>query len=158
MSGIAARNVDVAASQRAGKDERSGFDAVGNDAVLGAAQFADALHADGGSPRTFNLRAHFVEQVGQVADFGLAGTVLQYRLALGQGGGHKEIFRARDRNLVEHNLCALKPVGAGFDVAVLLGDARPQALQSLDMKIDRPSSNGAATREGDPSSAPTGDQ
>ena len=57
---------------RAGDDEGAGLDAVGNDAVLRAVQFADALDADGGSARAFDLRAHLVEQVGQVGDFGLA--------------------------------------------------------------------------------------
>ncbi len=64
---------------RAGDDERAGFDAVGNDAVLRAFQFADAFDANGGRARAFDLRSHFVEQVGEVGDFGLAGAVLHER-------------------------------------------------------------------------------
>ena len=76
MGRIASGDVQVASSHGAGDEERSGFDAVGDDAVLRAFQLADTFHADGGSSGAFNLRSHFIEQVGEVGYLGLAGAIL----------------------------------------------------------------------------------
>ena len=115
----------------------------------------DALHADGGGARAFDLRAHLVEQVGEVGNFGLAGAVLHDGFALGQGRGHEQVFGAGDGDFVEHNFAALEAVGAGFNVAVLLRDFRAQTFQSFDVKIDGPRADGASAgkRNAGPSAA-----
>ena len=101
------------------------------------------------------MRAHFVQQVGQVGDFGLAGAVLHDGFAVGQRRGHQQVFGAGDGNFVEDNLAALQPFGAGFDVAVLLRDLRAQPFQSLDVQIDGTRADGAAAgqRNAGPSAA-----
>jgi hypothetical protein len=91
----------------------------------------DALHADGGCARALDLRAHGVEQRGEVGDFGLARAVLHHGFALGEDGGHQQVFGAGDGDLVEDDARALEPLGAGFDVAVFLRDLRAQAFQPL---------------------------
>ena len=55
-------------------------------------------------------------------DFGFAGSVLQNGFAFGQRGGHEQVFRAGDGDLVEDDFCAAQAVGGGFDVAVFLPD------------------------------------
>ena len=83
MTGVASDDVEIASGHGAGDDERAGFDAVWNDAVFGAFQFADALYANGGRARAFNFGSHFIEQVREVGDFGFAGAVLENGLAVG---------------------------------------------------------------------------
>ena len=158
VRGIASGNVEIAAGHRAGDDERAGFDAVGNDAVPRAFQFADAFHADGGGARAFDLRAHLVEQVGEVGDFGLAGAVLQNGLAFGESRGHQQVFGAGDGDLVEDDFRALEAVGAGFDVAVLLRDLRAEPFEALDVQIDGAAADGAAAGQRDAGAAAAGDQ
>ena len=38
---------------------------------------------------------------GEVGDLGLAGAVLQHRLAVGEDGGHEQVLGAGDGDLVE---------------------------------------------------------
>ena len=69
--------------------------------MLGAVQPVDALHADGGGARAFDVGAHLGEQVGQVDDFGFARAVLHDGFAFGQHGGHQQVFGSGNGNLVE---------------------------------------------------------
>ena len=101
VGGIASGDVEVAAGHRSGDDKRAGFDAVGDDAVLRAVQFAHALYANRGRAGAFDLGAHFVEQVGEVRDFGLARAILQNGLAIGESCGHQQVFGAGNGDLVE---------------------------------------------------------
>jgi hypothetical protein len=78
-----------------------------------------------------NLGAHGVEQRGQVGDFRFARAVLHDRLALGERGGHQQVFGAGHGDFVENNLGAFERsaflrIGGGLDVAVLLRDLRAQ--------------------------------
>ena len=69
------------------------------------------LHADRGRAGALDFGAHGVEQLGQVGDFGFAGAILHDGLALGERGGHEQVFGASDRDFVEDNLRALEPIG-----------------------------------------------
>ena len=158
VSGIASGNVEVAAGHGAGDQEGAGFDAVGYDAVLRAFQFAHALHADGGGPCAFNFCSHFVEQGGEVADFGFAGAVLQNGFTFGESGGHEQIFGAGDGDLVENNFRAFEAIGGGFDVAVVLRDFCAELLESLDVQVDGAAADGATAGERDAGAAAAGDE
>ena len=100
---VAFGDVEVSAGKRAGDDEGAGFDAVGDDAVLGAVKLGDALDADSGRAGAVDFRAHGVEQRGEVGDLGFARAVLHYGFAVGEGGGHEQIFGAGDGDFVENN-------------------------------------------------------
>ncbi len=89
---------------------RAGFDAVGNDAVLRAFQLAHAFDADGGRAGAFDLRSHFIQQIGQVGDFGFAGAVLQNGFSVGESRGHQQVFGAGDGDPVENNFSAFQAV------------------------------------------------
>ncbi len=108
VGGVAAVDVEVAAGDGSGHEEGSGLDAVGVDAVACAVEFGDALDLDGGGACAFDLRAHGDEQRGEVGDFGLAGAVLEDGLAVGEGGGHEEVFGAGDGDLVEDDVRAFE--------------------------------------------------
>ena len=136
MGGIAAGNVEIAAGHGARDEKGSGFDAVGNDAVLRAFQFAYAFHADGRRACAFDLCSHLVEKRGEVGDFGLAGAVLQNGFAFGESGGHEQVFGAGDGDFVEDNFRAFEAIGAGFDVAVILRDFRAELFESFNVHVD----------------------
>jgi len=55
---IATSNEQVAAGKRTGDDERTGLNAVGDDAMTRAAQLLHAANADGVRAGALNLRAH----------------------------------------------------------------------------------------------------
>ena len=158
VSGIASGDVEVAAGHGAGDEERAGFDAVGNDAVLRAFQFAYALHADGGCAGAFDFGSHFVEQGGEVGDFGFAGAVLQNGFAFGESGGHEQVFGAGDGDFVEDNFRAFEAIGGGFDVAVVLRDFRAELFESFDVQVDGTAADGAAAGERDAGAAAAGDE
>src|ERR1035437_3326973 len=78
----------------------------------------------------------------------LAGGVAQHGLALGQHGGHHEVFGAGYGDAVEVYHGAAQPLGRqGFDIPVRLVDARAELLQAEDMQVDRPRADGAAARQ-----------
>src|SRR5262249_21964 len=117
----------------------------------------DALYANSGRTSAFDLRAHLVEQVGTVGHFGLAGTVLHDRLAFGEGGRHQQVFGSRNGDLVEDNLRAAQALGAGFYIAVLLGNGGTEPLQPLDMEIDGARADSTSARKRDAGPSPTCD-
>src|ERR1035438_269450 len=114
------------------------------------------MNADGGRAGAFDLRSHFVQKIGEVGDFGFARAVWQNGFALGESGGDEQVFGAGDGDLVENNFRALEAVGAGFNVAVFLGDLRAQLFESFDVEIDGASSDGAAAGERDAGVATAG--
>ena len=90
---------------------------------------ATPLTLDGGGAGAFDLGAHGDEQGGEVGDLGLAGAVFEEGFAVGEGGGHEEVFGAGDGDLVEDDVRAFEAVGAGFEVAVVLGDGGAHRLR-----------------------------
>src|SRR5262249_11237160 len=130
--------------QRAGNDECSRFDAVGDDPVARTMQLLDALYANAMGSRAFNLRAHFAQQRGEVHDLRLARTILENRLALGKSCCHQQVFGSGDGDLLEDDTAALEAFGAGLYVTVLLRDLCSELLQPLDMQVDRTCADGAA--------------
>ena len=158
MSGVAVGDAEVAAGDCAGDEEGSGLDAVGVDAVFCAVELVDSLDADGRRARALDLRAHGGEQRGEVGDFGFAGAVLEERFALGEDGGHEQVFGAGDGDLVEDDVRALEAFGAGLDVAVLVADDRAHAFESLDVQVDGAAADGAASGHGDAGEAGAGDE
>ena len=149
VRGVAAVDVEVAAGDGAGDEEGAGLDAVRIDAVLCAVEFGDALDLDGAGAGAFDLCAHGVEQSGEVGDLGLAGAVFEEGFAVGEGGGHEEVFGAGDGDLVEDDVRAFEAVGAGFEVAVLLGDGGAHGFEALDVEVDGAAADGAAAGHGD---------
>ena len=158
MSRVAVGDDQVAAGDGAGDQKGSRLDAVGIDAVARAVQAGHALHADGRCARALDLRAHGGEQRGQVGDLRLARAVLHQRFALGQHGGHQQIFGAGDGDLVEDQMRAAQALRAGLEIAVLLRDGRAHLLQALDVQIDGPAADGASAGHGHARHAGAGHQ
>ncbi len=97
--------------------------------------------------RTFDLRAHLVEQRRQVDNLRLARAILKNGFALGQSSGHQEVFSSGDRDFLEDYPRAFQPLGAGLDVAMLLRDLGSEFLQPFDVQIDGARADGTAARQ-----------
>ncbi len=155
---FAAIDVEVSAGNGSCDEEGSGFDAVGVDTMTRAVESGDALNADGCGACAFDLCSHGDEQGGEVGDFRLAGAVFKEGFSLGQRGGHQEVFGSGDGDLVEDDVCAFEPVGAGFEVAVVLGDGGAHGFEAADVEVDRAAADGAASGHGDAGDAGAGDE
>ena len=144
MRRLAIGHHQVAAADSAGHQKCPRLDAVGIDAVLGAVQLAHALHPDRRRAGALDIRAHGHQQRGQVDDLRLAGAVFHQRIAVGKNRRHQQIFRAGHRNLVENNVRAMQPLGACFQIAVLLHDGGAHRFQPLEVQIDGAVADGAS--------------
>ena len=101
---------------------------------------------------------HGREKPGQVRDFGLLGGVDDSRDAVGQGGGHHQVFGAGDRGQVQGDVGAVQPFGFGLHVALVQGDLHPHGLEALEVLVDGPGPDGAAAGQGDAGLAGPGHQ
>ena len=104
------------------------------------------------------FRAHGGEQRGEVGDFRFAGAVLEEGFALGEDGGHEQVFSAGDGDLVEDDVSAFEAFGAGLDVAVLVADDRAHGFEALDVQVDGAAADGASSGHGDAGEAGAGDE
>ncbi len=150
MFGDATGDRKIAAGNGAREQERAGLDAIGDDGVIGPVEPLDALDADFGSARAFDLRAHGGEQARQIGHLRLARGVAQYGFALGEDGGHHQVFRSSDGDALEVDHSAAQAMERfRFDIAVGLIDSGAQPLQTEDVQIDGPRADGASARHGD---------
>ena len=143
----------------AGRHEvRAGLDAVRHDAVGRAVQALHALDAHHARAVAGDLRPAAVQELRQVLDLGLAGRVLQHRLALGQGGGHDEVLGAAHGREVELDVRALQAIAVADDVAALQLEDRAHLLQALQMHVHGPGADGAAAGQGHAGAAQAGQE
>jgi len=126
--------------------------------VARAGERGDSLDADGGGSGAVDARAHGCEERGEVDDFRFAGAVLKEGFAVGEDGGHEEVFSAGDGDLIKHNMRAAETVGPGLDVAVLGGDFRAHLLKAFEVEVDGAATDGASAGHGDASEAGAGDE
>ena len=142
----------VAAGHRTGEGVGRRFDAVGDDPVFRAPQPAHTVNGDGRATRAGNFCAHRVEKRGQVGDLRLAGGALDDRGAVGQGGRHHHVGRAKNRRAAppaKETLPAGQPLGAGVDVPGLDPHAGAKVAHALEMQVDRAGTDDAAARHRD---------
>ena len=71
---------------------RAQFYTINDDRMRYTAQTVDPLNRDGGCPCPVNLRAHFLQTMDQINDFGFARGVFQNGSALGQCRRHNKVF------------------------------------------------------------------
>ena len=144
--GVGAAQHHMALGDGGGHQEGAGFDAVWHHCVFGAVQALDAFDHQAVAADAADLGAHFHQALGQVGDFRLARGVFQNGDALGQGGGHQQVFGAGDGDHVHHHARALE-LAARLDVAMLDDNIRPHRRQALDVLIHRPAANRATARQ-----------
>src|SRR6202040_924371 len=120
---------------------RASFDAVGDDRVVEGRELAALGSDDVDDVRTgaVYLRPHLVEHAPQLLHLGFTRAVDERRAALGQGGGHHQVFGARDGGHVEVHLVAAQASAArgalGQDVTALDLDGAPERLEALEVLV-----------------------
>ena len=144
VSGAVSIGLDSAARHRGADEVGARLDAVGQHGMRGAAQRLDAGNADRAAARALDFRAHRVQEARKVQDFGLPCGVLEYRLALGEDGCHKQVLRSRDRHGVENDVRALEPIGPRLDEAAFDVDRGPHGLEAGHVQVDRARADRAA--------------
>src|SRR5690606_34295906 len=111
----------------------------------------DAINGDGVGAGTGNLGAHGVEEVRQVNHFRLAGGVLQHAAALGQSGGHHDVFGTGHTDGIEEEACTAQAAfrRLGLDVAAFDVDHCAHGLEATDVQVNRARTDGATARQCD---------
>lgn len=135
LGGLAVGHQHVALRHHACDEEGSGFNAVGDDRVLGAVQALDALDANHRRARAGDVRSHGVEAVAQIDHLGLAGGIFDHRLALGEHGGHHQILRAGHRDHVGHDVRALEALRRRTNISVVDVHSRAKLAQAADVLV-----------------------
>src|SRR5262245_25985496 len=149
MTRLAICDHQLAAGNRGGDYESAGFDSVGNDRVVGAAESLNAGDGDRRRTGAFDFRAHFGEQLGEVYYLRLAGGVRDSRHAVGQCGGHHHVLSAGDGDSFKLDVGATQPRGAGFDHAAAQLDLRAHFFQRHQVQVYGALAYGAAPRQAD---------
>ena len=126
----------------------SGLDPIGNDPAIGWLEFINAGDGQAIGIPAINFCAHAVEHIDQIADFRFPGGVLDNRHPLGKHRRHHQVFGASDGRNVKVDDISLHPAGdLSINIAALETAGNPQTLQTGDMKINWPGTNGAASRQ-----------
>ena len=128
----------------------AGLDLVGNDAVGAAGETLHAPDLDGVSAGALDVRAHGVQEVGQIHDVGLLGGVFNGGDAVGQRGGHHDVHGSAHGNNVQIYRGAGEPAifGGGVDKAALHGHLGTHGGEALDMLVDGADAEVAAAGHG----------
>ena len=113
---------------------------------------------DSAAAVAFDLRAAGDEEVGQIHHFGLAGRVFQRGLAVGQHGGHEQVFRAAHGGHVKGDVGAAQLVAMAHDVAFFQLEGGAHELQALQVLVHGAGADGAAAGQGHAGLADTGQQ
>ena len=127
---------DFAAGDGAEGEEGDNFVVVAADGDGGAVEFFHAGDFEARGAEAFDLRAHGDEGGAEILHMRLAGGVDEGGTALGEGGGHGEIFRDGDRHVVEPVARAAKAGGQGDDERVALVDRGPEGAEDVEVRVD----------------------
>ncbi len=110
----------------------------------------EPLYALDHEPRgtgALDLPAHGVDAVGEVDHLGLLRGIVQHGGALGQRRGHHEVLRPRNRRGLQADMGPAKPPRPALDVALGHLDLGAEGTQAVDVEVNRPRADGAASRK-----------
>ena len=139
----------VAACRRRGDHIGAGFDLVGNDRIGAAVQVLHAVNLDHVGAGAADIRAHRVEEVGEIDDMRLFRSVFDDRQAARLDGGKHDVDRRADRDLIHIDRAAGQVVCRGVDHGVFDRDRRAEHFEALDVQIDRADAEVAAAGQRD---------
>ena len=128
----------------------AGLDLVGNDAVGTAAETLHAADLDGVGAGALDVRAHGVQEVGQIHDVRLLGSIFDGGDAVSQRSGHHDVHGGTHGDNVQiHRRAGETAVfGGGVDEAALHGDVGSHGGEALDVLIDGTDAEVAAAGHG----------
>ena len=97
MVGVEAAGGHVSTGDGGHDEKRAGLDAVGDDRVLDTVQGVPPVDADRAAAGALDDGAHALQERAQIDDLGLAGGVLDHRLAVCRRGRHERGSRSPRR-------------------------------------------------------------
>ncbi len=161
---IAVFQFEFAIGNGGGDDKRAEFDAVGDDPVLAASELIDAFDLHFRRAFAGDFRAHFLEHIGAVDHFRLAGGADEDGFALSERGSAHDVNGAkhgRPLSAAEVHAAALEALTAGDfadDVTPFGAKFSAELLKAPDVKIHGAIANCAATGDGDLGASAGGNQ
>src|SRR3954447_23559415 len=87
---------DALSTNRTGDQKCAGLDPIWDNVVLGALQFLHSFDDDSSRARTFDFRAHLVEEIGEIAYFRLGCCPFDDGAAIRQYSSHHDVVRSQD--------------------------------------------------------------
>src|SRR5271156_1784972 len=108
----------------------------------------DALNAQRGGAHTFDLGAHFYQELGEIGDLRFERGVFEDGFALGQNRSGQNILRAGDRDFRKAESGAAQAFRPGFHIAMFDGNLRAEFFEGLNVDVDWTRSDGATARQG----------
>jgi hypothetical protein len=134
---------------------RSSLDPIGHDRVLRGVKSLYSFDLDRGGPGSPNASAARIEESRQILHLGLTGGIVYPCCSGRRDGGHEYVVRRSDGRKFQQHVLALEPVCDRFDVAMLGRDLGAHALETFQMKVDRPGADRIATGQCDARSSET---
>src|SRR6266478_8932994 len=159
MVGSAIGDRQITASDGPRDEEGAGFNAVGDHGVLGAVKFLHAANVQRGSGVARDAGSHLAKHDDEVGHFRLAGGIFEKGFAVGEGGGHQNIFGSGDGDFFEDYVRALQAAAIanfGFNVAMGHGNFGAHFFERSEMQIDGPRADSAAAGKGNTRDAHAG--
>ena len=113
------------------------LDLIRDDAVGAAVHPLDAAHLDDIGARAAHIRAAHIQEVCQIDDMRLLGTVLKDGLTLRHDGGKHPVHGRADADLIEEDMSAGQALlGADRDHAVVHAVLRAEGAEGLEVLVD----------------------
>ena len=152
--GTQAAHRDLRIGDQPRDDERTRFDAIGNDAVTYAAEFVNAVDHETVRTDSVDPRPHRDETPREIVDFGFDRRAFDHGSTARERRGHQHVGRpchrwAERRTQVDVRADQSTWWSFGFDVAVFHGDARTERFESLQVQVDRAHAERATARQRD---------
>ena len=152
-------DLDAAACDGGGAEERACFNAVRDGDTCTRAEGFDALDGEGARTAALNFSAHAGEEVDEVIDFGFEGGILQDAHALGKCCCHQDVDCCTDARNREVEVSAGEAAFAsGFDVTVRDGNLCTECFETLEVEVHRARAPGASAGERDSAATESGDE
>ena len=130
MSRLAVRDFHVSARNCGGGGKRARLDSVRYHAMRASVQRVHTLHANCSRAVPFYAGSHASEQVCQVTNLRLAGSIVQDGFPFGERRRHHEVFCAGHGHDIHQDVSSTETPRAGFDVTVHHFAGGPHLLQT----------------------------
>ena len=153
-----AKDLEVTAGDRSSDRIGPCLDAVGDQIVAGGLENVHALNQNPMRPGALDARSHRRQTEREVADFGIARRVENLGFTPREDRRHQCGFSRAHRRRRQHDPAAPQTIAYGprLNVAGVDVDLGPDRLQYLEMQVDRPRANCAASWQGYASRTETG--
>src|SRR5215831_2009213 len=145
---MGAKDLEMTAGDRRGDRVGPGLDTVGDQVVVCVVERVDPLHQNAMRSGTFDTRPHCDQAECEIADLGIARSVQDFGFTPGKRGRHQGRLAGAYRWRGQHDSAAAQSVASGprVDITRFYIDVDAERVESLEMQVDRPRADRAASR------------